>query len=431
MQNDIKQVTVTLMIRVKIGDKWRRIPVTYGKTGRVIPGLVILVGKEYRFENVSYENRFYKDGKACYIPAGKNASDAEEKRRTLSQQLSAKAFALDAGVAVAEPADRKKLTDWAREHLSDKADEIGDAQLRKERYGIARFLERCRKTHIDELTRKDILDVLSHLRSYPVYWLARKSPSKRSQATQIRKRLPAEHRCLSKRTVFQYYMIIRAWLLKGGADKKIFPPPPEFEEKTVTIYTPEEIASLFSLATGHLRMAIQLMLKCGMRRQEAAHAYFNDINYTDKTIIIRGKPEYGFQTKTRKQSIVPIPDDLVEELRQWEQDHPRQTLIIQTTKGKPDLRMIRHLKRFAYLHGLRCGRCSHCRSGNPNCEAWELHKFRRTYITGICRKVDLRTTQEYAGHTRITSTERYLKAASAAEGQKSVSSIDWTKPHYS
>jgi integrase len=84
-----------------------------------------------------------------------------------------------------------------------------------------------------------------------------------------------------------------------------------------------------------------------------------------------------------------------------------------------------------YLHGLRCGRCEHCRSGNPDCKEWSLHKFRRTYITGIVRHVDLRTAQGYAGHSRITSTERYLRPASATEGQGRVSSIDWTVPFYS
>ena len=87
--------------------------------------------------------------------------------------------------------------------------------------------------------------------------------------------------------------------------------------------------------------------------------------------------------------------------------------------------------RFVYLHGLRCGRCGHCRLSNPNCEEWEFHKFRRTYITAICPRVDLRTAQEYAGHARITSAERYLKTASAAAGQKRISAIDFTKPFYS
>lgn len=46
------------------------------------------------------------------------------------------------------------------------------------------------------------------------------------------------------------------------------------------------------------------------------------------------------------------------------------------------------------------------------------------------RHVDLRTAQRYLGHKRITSTERYLLAASAADGQGKVSEIDFTKPFY-
>ncbi len=172
------------------------------------------------------------------------------------------------------------------------------------------------------------------------------------------------------------------------------------------------------------------MLKCSLRRREVMYAYFSDINFSDKTILVRGKPEYGFKVKNYSQRYVPVPDDLLEELRQWQLDHPVQTLIVCTRTGKPIQKMIRFLKRFAYLHGLRCGHCEHCRSGHLECEEWELHKFRRTYITAIVRHVDLRTVQAYAGHKRITSTERYLKAASVAEGQKRVSAINWTKPYY-
>jgi integrase len=430
MKADQQEIKVTLMTRVKIDGIWRRMAVVYGKTGRVIPGLTIRDGKERRFEDVAYELRYYRDGKVRYTPAGKNASDAEEKRRTLATRLSAKAIAKDAGVAVIEDPERKSIKRCFEDYAIKKSVLVDDAQLRKIKYGIGIFLKINSKDFVDELTETDILKFLDTLRAYPVYWLVRKSPSKRTQATQIRRRLPSKHRCISKRTVFQYFMIVRSWLLKAGADRNIFPPPPRFEEKEVTIYTPEEIDTFLSIATGNLRMAVSLMLKCGMRRQEAAHAYFNDINDSERTILIREKPEFGFQTKTRKQRVVPVPDDLFEELREWKKQHPGQMLIIQTAKGKPDVRMIRHLKRFAYLYGLRCGRCGHCRSGHPDCGEWELHKFRRTYITAICRSVDLRTAQEYAGHTRLSSTQRYLKPGSAAEGQKRVSQIDFTKSFY-
>jgi integrase len=430
MKIERQEIKVTLMIRVKIDGIWRRFAVLYGKSGRVIPGLVILKGSEKQYEDVAYELRHYKGGQACYTPAGKNASEAEAKRRALAIQLSVKAVAKDSGVAIVENFERKAIRAWAANYPRAKFVPVGDSQKRKMMYAIQIFLKSNSKIFIDELTHSDMLIFLETLQGHPVYWLARKSPSKRVNADQGRRRLPVEHRCISRRTVFAYFMAVRSWLLEGGADKKIFPPPPKYEQKEITMYTPDEVAAFYSLATGNLRMAVNLMLKCGMRRQEAAHACFRDIDYANKTIIIREKPEYGFQTKTRKQRRVPIPDDLIVELRDWEELHPGHLLIIQTPKGKPDRRMLPLLKRFVYLHGLRCGRCNHCRLGNPNCAGWEFHKFRRTYITAICRHVDLRTAQTYAGHERITSTERYLKAASASEGQSRVSAIDFTKSFY-
>jgi integrase len=430
MENTNKQVTVTLMIRVKIAKKWRRVPAIYGKTGRVIPGLVLWAGKELRFDDVAYELRHYKDGNACYAPAGKHASDAEEKRRTLQSQLSAMAIAQAAGIVIAEPTERKTIIAWSADYTKKKSSLIGHDQLQRIKYVISLFLKVCKKTYLDEITESDILDFLDLLAKTPVWAPARSKPSKRVQAVQIRKRLPSAPRTLSKRSIFSYFISARAWLCAGGVDRKVFPPPPKYEEVEVTVYSPEEISTFFSLVQGNLRIATLLMLKCGLRRREAAYAYFSDVNFGDKTILVRGKPEFNFTVKNYSQRYVPVPDDLIEELRKWQLDHPKQTLITQTRTGKPIQNFILLLKRFAYLHGLRCGRCEHCRAGHPECEEWELHKFRRTYITAIVRYVDLRTAQAYAGHKRITSTERYLKAASASEGQKRVSAIDFARPFY-
>jgi hypothetical protein len=62
-----------------------------------------------------------------------------------------------------------------------------------------------------------------------------------------------------------------------------------------------------------------------------------------------------FRVKNYVQREVPIPDDFFEELIQWKESHPGQMLIVPNGKGKPHLRLIRDVKRFAYLHGLRCG----------------------------------------------------------------------------
>lgn len=431
MRNQHKEFAVTLMIRAKVEGTWRRLPALYGRTGRVIPGRVIWREKELVLEDVTYEIRHYRDGKACYVPAGKSASDAEEKRRTLQMQLNAKSIAREAGIVVAEPSDRIALKTWATQYIDKKSVLVGDDQLKHIRRVIGLFFQSCSKTYLDEITHSDITDYLRVLKRTPIFYSVRSKPITRKHRIWTRLRSPTTHNVLSPRTVFGHFMTTRAWLCAGGVDRKIFPPPPKFEEVEVTVYTPEEIEVFFGLVKGNLRIATSLMLKCGLRRREAAHAYFSDINFAEKTILVHGKPEFNFEVKNRIQRYVPVPDDLIDELREWRQEHPAQRLIIQTPGGKPDLLLIPRLKRFVYLHGLRCGHCAHCLWGHPDCERWQLHKFRRTYITMICRHLDLRTAQAYAGHLRITSTERYLKAASAKEGQKRISAINWSKAFYS
>ena len=333
----------------------------------------------------------------------------------MEMRLNARVIAEAAGILVAEPSDRKTLKTWAEQYIDEKSALVGDDQVKHIRRVIGLFLQCCPKKYPDEITSSDILEYLRHLKRTPAFYSARSKPITRKDRILARLRLPSSQNVLAPRTVFGHFMTTRAWLCAGGVDRKLFPPPPKYEEVEVTVYTPEEIETFFRLVKGNLRIATSLMLKCGLRRQEAAHAYFSDVNFSAKTILVRSKPELNFEVKNRIQRYVPVPDDLLDELRKWQQEHPRQTLIIQTPGGKPDLRLIPRLKRFVYLHGLRCGDCPHCRWGHPECERWQLHKFRRTYITAICRHVDLRTAQAYAGHLRIASTERYLKAASATE----------------
>jgi integrase len=431
LRTQYKQKTVTVMIRANVDGKWIRSKAVYGKSGRVVPGLVVYKGQELRLSDVSYDLRFYKAGKPQYRPAGKSACDAEEQKRVLSGQLSAQSFAESVGMKIDVEPERLSLKQWSAKYVSKRSVDLGKDQIGRIKYVIGLFFECCKMTYLDEITEMDLLNFIAHLSALPVFRNSRRKPSSRRNAVQRRKRCPVQHRLVSERTVFNYYTVACKWLSEGGVDSKVFPRAPKFEQPEVTIYTPDQLQSLFSVVSGSLRIALGLMLKCGLRRKEVAFAYFSDINFAEKTILVRGKPEWNFKVKNRVQRYVPIPDDLIEELRQWAADHSGRSLIIQTDSGRPELSLIKKLKRFAYLHGLRCGRCAHCRSGNPECEDWELHKFRRTYATALVRHVDLRTAQEYLGHTRITSTERYLRAASAADGQKTVSAIAWTRPFYS
>lgn len=431
MEPSIKCKKVTLMIRVKLGTKWVRRQVVYGKNGRVLPGLVIVGDKEVRFHSASYDIRYFVAGQAKYLPAGTNAADAEQLRVQMAARLSAKAMADAAGLRTELDPIRKTIKQAAIEYIKTRFRELGKDQSDRYKYVIRLFKEVCSKVYVDQIENSDLIRFTDHVATLPTFRDLRRKPSQRRNAVQRRKRRPTKPKTVSPRTVFNYFVVLCKWLKDSGVKPEIFPEPPKFEEPEITIYTAEQIRILFSHLDGFLRIAIGLMLKCGLRRREVACAYFTDIDWENRTFLVQGKPELRFRVKNYSQRHVPIPDDLFEELVEWKALHPGQTLIVPTGKGKPHTKLILHLKRFVYLHGLRCGCCEHCKNGNPECEDWELHKFRRTYATALVRHVDLRTAQKYLGHKRITSTERYLRAASAIDGQKQVSQIDFTRPFYS
>jgi integrase len=75
-----------------------------------------------------------------------------------------------------------------------------------------------------------------------------------------------------------------------------------------------------------MKMAILLALKCGLRDQELMHLEFSDINFTERTLRVQGKPRWNFRVKTHEQRFVPIPDDVLYELKEWKENRADKSL---------------------------------------------------------------------------------------------------------
>ena len=80
----------------------------------------------------------------------------------------------------------------------------------------------------------------------------------------------------------------------AGVDAKIFPPKPKYEKKLPTIYTPDELAGLFRVATPYEKMVCNLALKLGLRDQEVQFSEFTDISWHESVYRVRSKPQYDF-----------------------------------------------------------------------------------------------------------------------------------------
>jgi integrase len=254
------------------------------------------------------------------------------------------------------------------------------------------------KIYVDEVTRDDIFRFHAALRK----------------------------RGCQDRTVANKHQRLTSWLRFAGIDRAILPPTPKYEAALATIYDRDRISTLLAEASPHMRMAILLCLKCGLRDRELMHAEFSDIDRREKTFRVRAKPQWGFKVKTHEQRDVPIPEDVLLQLDLWHKKHKDQTLILGTRSGNPNKKLLFMLKTVARRAKLNCGHCVGCRAKHRECREYTLHRFRRTYITTLLRSgVDLRTVQAYAGHKDIASTMRYLRPASAREAQAKLNAIEW------
>jgi integrase len=115
-------------------------------------------------------------------------------------------------------------------------------------------------------------------------------------------------------------------------------------------------------------------------------------------VTVRYKREYGFSPKAYKGREIPIPNKLVQALRkQKPKGNSLGSLLFPTAGSKPKLDFLDTCRVIAKRAKL-----------NPD-DFW-LHKFRATFATwALWAGVDLRTVQQWMGHSDMESTMRYLK----------------------
>jgi integrase len=397
-----KERTVIVTLRVKVDGKWRRLPAAYGGNGRIRPGYAQVGDQQVEFSDPAYELRLYEDRQARYIAVGRNAADADAARKReekIPSKTKAKEIAEGAGGSFVEKDDRHTLAKTATAYIRDTEQRGAMEAAEQARLVTAEFRKlHNKKTYLDEVTRDDI---------YKFHTLLRK-------------------RGCSDRTVANKHQRLTSWLRFAGIDKTILPPVPKYEETLPTIYMSDKISTIMAEAGSYMKMTILLALKCGLRDQELMHLEFSDINPAEKTLRIQGKPRWNFRVKTHEQRFVPVPDDVLEALKAWKQQHGDKTLILGTKNGNPNTKLLLALKVLARQAKLNCGRCEGCKSKRRECKEWTLHRFRRTYITTLLRSgIDLRTVQAYAGHKDIASTMRYLRPESAREAQGKLNSVVW------
>ena len=306
----------------------------------------------------------------------------------------------------------------------------GAGLIKNAAHAYVKHLEDSNKMEAAEITRVALDDFMKHCPTQYVKAL----PSSPSCVTAFHKAL--REKGLSLRTIHNKHNRVKAFLKWSKVETKWMSNPEPYELPLPTIYNPPEIKAIRqAVATDDtLSLAIDMGLMLGLREREIIFAQWSDIDWTARVFRVQGKPHLGFKVKDSEQREVPIPPELFQRLMDRHANHEAgNALILHTRNGKPltPSKLLHKLKHTAMKAGLQCGTCKGCRnreqgSAHAGCEKWQMHKWRRTYLTTILRNgVDLRTAQSFAGHSDLDSTLRYLRPAASNEVQDKVGAIKW------
>jgi integrase len=362
----------------------RYCPVVLSPNGRVKPDLVLLNGKPEKHPEGAYYLEWREQGKRVRLSVGKDAQDAAARRQRKEAELNA----LNNGVPVLpENGDGHKTVAAAVAQF------LEETELTKKPKTLAAytkalnyFTQSCRKLYLYEIERHDLLKFSGFLR---------------------------DEKKQSPRSVYNKFEIVMTFLkanaIRGLVGKNDWP---RYTEEEPEMYEPEELDKLFKACDAEERLWFEFFLMTGMREQEVMYTYWPDVNFSASTVRVSHKPDRGWTPKAYKEREIPIPTKLVKSLKAWKAKADKTCGLVFPTGGcNPKLDFLDCLKACAERAKL-------------DKEDFWLHKFRSTFATRcLWAGVDLRTVQQWLGHSDMESTMRYLKPSRSAKVREKVNEI--------
>jgi integrase len=375
-----REVNLTKRIRTSTG--LRYCPVVLSANGRVKPDAVLVNGKPERHPEGAYYIEWHGGGKRIRLSVGKDAADASAMRLRKETEL-------NNGDATAP----ENAANGHRSVAASVADHLEETTLTKKPKTLAAystalsyFTESCHKLNLEDIDRKDLLKFCAFLRD------------EKEQAP---------------RSVYNKFENLMSFLksqgIRGLVGKNDWP---RFTEEEPEIYEQDELAKLFAACDAEERLWYEFFLMTGMREQEAMYCYWADVNFAASTVRVSHKPDAGWTPKAYKEREIPIPSKLARSLKAWKARADKDYSLVFPTAGcRPKLNFLDDLKAVAERAKL-----------NPD-NFW-LHKFRATFATRcLWAGVDLRTVQQWLGHSDMESTMRYLKPSRSQHVRDKVNEI--------
>jgi integrase/recombinase XerD len=375
---------VNLTKRVQTSKGMRYCPVVLSANGRVKPELVLVNGQPERHSEGAYYLEWRENGKRVRLSIGKDAATATARRLQKEAELNAR----NNGVAIAPDGQNghrsvaAAVTDFLEETKLTKKPKTLAAYTTALNY----FTESCPKVDLEDIDRRDLLKFAAFLRD------------EKEQAP---------------RSVYNKFENVMTFLkangIRGLAGKNDWPRYTEEEPET---YEDDELDTLFAACDEEERLWVEFFLMTGMREQEVMYTYWADINFKASTVRVSHKLDRGWTPKAYKEREIPIPAKLVTSLKALKAKSDKTCNLVFPTSGcNVKMNFLDDLKAVAERAEL-----------NP--EDFWLHKFRATFATRcLWASVDLRTVQQWLGHSDMESTMRYLKPSRSQQVREKVNEI--------
>src|SRR6516165_2277857 len=360
----------------------RYCPVVESALGRVKQDVVSVNGREERHPEGTYYIDYKVDGKRIRESVGTNAQEAAARRDQKQVELAAK----NSGLVVQEEATKQSLRIAIAHYLEEIKLTKKPKTYAAYSTALEYFVESCSKVYLEDVERKDLLKFHAFLRD-------EKEQSARS--------------CWNK---FGNVMsFLKAQGVRGLAKKNDWP---SFTEEEPEIYEKEDLDKFFAVCDEEERLWFEFFLMTGMREQEVMYTYWSDVNFAASIIRVSHKPDRNWTPKAYKEREIPIPAKLAKKLKAWKAKADKTCNLLFPTSGcNPKLDFLDCLK--------ACAERAELDKDN----FW-LHKFRSTFATRcLWAGVDLRTVQQWLGHSDMESTMRYLKPSRSEKVREKVNQI--------
>jgi integrase/recombinase XerD len=376
---------VNLTKRVQTPHGWRYCRVSLSTNGRVKPDIAVVNGKEERHAEGAYYLEWREGAKRVRLSVGKDPQDAAARRLRKQAELNA----VNNGVAVVGDNDQnghRSLAAAVTDYLEETTLTKKPKTLAAYATALSYFTESCPKLFLEDIDRKDLLKFSAFLRDH-------KEQSPRS--------------CWNK---FANVMsFLKANGIRGLVKKNDWP---RYTEEEPEVYEQAELDKLFEVCDAEERLWFEFFLMTGMREQEVMYTYWSDVNLTASTVRVTHKLDRGWTPKAYKEREIPIPSKLAKSLRAWKPKADKTCGLVFPTAGcKPKLDFLDCLKAVAERAKLEQ-------------DSFWLHKFRATFATRcLWAGVDLRTVQQWLGHSDMESTMRYLKPSRSQHVRNKVNEI--------